>query len=626
MFTHMTSDIIQAERPRDVGILQSTAILYGDWGTSKLYVIGLAFALAGYASFWLLVGVSLLILLVGINYILICKCYPNGGGVYASARSRSKVVALVGGIFLIADYLVTAALSALAAFSYLGVVHPVIWSIVFILLITALNYLGPRKSGNFAFVIAVLAFVTVVLLGIAAFYHIPQSIQELTHLPNAYTTWTDFVAIVVGLSGIEAIANTTSVMRLDPGSTRQHPSVIRTAAPAIIMVMIEVAFFTLLLGLAANGLPGLTVEGGEVSAPGYPNVRDSMLRYMGESYVGELLGSDIGMLFGYISSIFFAALLLSAVNTAIVALNSLLYVMSHDGQFPRSFQRLNKFGVPVIPLYIVGLAPVLVLLFVNDMTGLANLYAIGFIGAIATNLASTSSDFSLSLQKYERIFMFVTFLILFVIEITLFIDKPEARAYVISILAGGLFLRALVMEQKEKRQQVRSARLMQLAEKSQQRANFVVPLPAPKAVPATDPAQDHIHSGAILCVATDIFKGLEFAIHESEITKQPLYILFIREQKLMVNQDLEQSWLDDEGACRVFDYVLMYAKDFTCTFLYDVSDAPAINILAHAQQLKVNTVILGTPRHSKLLRFIRGNVVDYVKQRLPPNIDLIVVS
>lgn len=623
----MASDIFQAERPRDVGILQATAILYGDWGTSKLYVIGLAFALAGYASFWLLVGVTLLILLVGLNYILICKCYPNGGGVYASARNRSKVIALVGGIFLIADYLVTAALSALSAFSYLGVDHPVIWSIAFILLITALNYLGPRKSGNLAFVIAVAAFVAVVALGFVAVKHLPQGIQELQHLPNAWATWTDFVAIVIGLSGIEAIANTTSVMRLDPGSTRQNPSVVRTATPAILIVMIEVAFFTLLFGLATNALPGLTIGGDEVSAPGYPNVRDSMLRYMGESYVGGMFGSDVGQWFGYVSSIFFAALLLSAVNTAIVALNSLLYVMSHDGQFPRSFQRLNKFGVPVIPLYIVGLAPVLVLLFVNDMTGLANLYAIGFIGAIATNLASTSSDFSLGLRKYERIFMFVTFLILLAIELTLFVDKPEARAYVISILAGGLFLRALVMEQKEKRQQVRSARLMQLAEKSQQQVNVIAPLPEPKVAPVEeDRSQDHFHEGAILCVATDVFKGLEFAIHESEMTKQPLYILFIREQRLMVNQGLEQSWLDDEGACRVFDYVLMYAKDFTCTFLYDVSDAPALNILAHAQQLKVNTVVLGTPRHGRLLQFIRGSVVNYVKQRLPSNIDLIVVS
>src|SRR6185503_18263885 len=97
------------KRPRNVNALQAAAILYGDWGTSKAYVIGLAFALAGYSSFWLIALVGILNLLVGLNYIIICKHYPEGGGVYASVRRRSKIVALVGAFCLIADYLVTAA-------------------------------------------------------------------------------------------------------------------------------------------------------------------------------------------------------------------------------------------------------------------------------------------------------------------------------------------------------------------------------------------------------------------------------------------------------------------------------------------------------------------------------------
>lgn len=37
-------------RPRNVDWKRAAAILYGDWGTSKAYVIGLAFAVAGYSS------------------------------------------------------------------------------------------------------------------------------------------------------------------------------------------------------------------------------------------------------------------------------------------------------------------------------------------------------------------------------------------------------------------------------------------------------------------------------------------------------------------------------------------------------------------------------------------------
>src|ERR1044071_2496152 len=54
-------------RPRNVDVPRAAAILYGDWGTSKAYVIGLAFAVAGYASFWLIAAMCFLTALVGIN-------------------------------------------------------------------------------------------------------------------------------------------------------------------------------------------------------------------------------------------------------------------------------------------------------------------------------------------------------------------------------------------------------------------------------------------------------------------------------------------------------------------------------------------------------------------------------
>ena len=84
-----------SKRPRNVDWTRAAAILYGDWGTSKAYVIGLAFSVAGYSSFWLLAPMCLLTALVGINYMVICKHYPEGGGVYASVRHRSEVISIV---------------------------------------------------------------------------------------------------------------------------------------------------------------------------------------------------------------------------------------------------------------------------------------------------------------------------------------------------------------------------------------------------------------------------------------------------------------------------------------------------------------------------------------------------
>ena len=44
--------LLSAERPRKVGWKQAAGLLFGDWGTSRLYVLGLAFFFARGDSFW----------------------------------------------------------------------------------------------------------------------------------------------------------------------------------------------------------------------------------------------------------------------------------------------------------------------------------------------------------------------------------------------------------------------------------------------------------------------------------------------------------------------------------------------------------------------------------------------
>src|SRR6476659_8932910 len=157
---------ITTSRPRNVDAKRAAAILYGDWGTSKAYVIGLAFAVAGYSSFWLIASMCLLTALVGINYLVICRHYPDGGGVYASVRHRSEIISIVGAFLLVADYLVTAAISALSAFQYLGVPHPELFAAAAIIGIGGLNLLGPRHTGGLAFIISVPTAIVVITLGL----------------------------------------------------------------------------------------------------------------------------------------------------------------------------------------------------------------------------------------------------------------------------------------------------------------------------------------------------------------------------------------------------------------------------------------------------------------------------
>src|ERR1700685_2696559 len=78
--------LLAAERPRNVTWLQAAGLLFGDWGTSRLYVLGLALFYAGRTSFWLITAMSLLILAVAWAYSQICRIYPDGGGVYTAAK------------------------------------------------------------------------------------------------------------------------------------------------------------------------------------------------------------------------------------------------------------------------------------------------------------------------------------------------------------------------------------------------------------------------------------------------------------------------------------------------------------------------------------------------------------
>ncbi len=627
--------VFQAERPRNVNVRQAAAILYGDWGTSKVYIIGLAFALAAHSSFWLILAVSLLNILVGLNYILICKYYPNGGGVYASVRHRSEILALLGAFFLLCDYMITMAISAVSAFSYVGVDNPNIWAMIAIAGVAILNFFGPRHMGNLAFLVATSSAIVVFILGMLVFPSIGQAWSQLKPFEGGVgLAWIDFVGVVVALSGVEAIANMTGVMKLDPGSTSKNPSVFKTSTPAIIAVMLEVSFFTTLFSLAVNLLPGLVIHGDEVSAPGYPNVRDSMLRYMSESYCAPLLSEPFCHIFGIILTVVFGTLLVSAVNTALIASSSLLYVMAKDGQIPGLFSIMNRFGVPKVALLVSALAPIAVLAFIHDMLSLANLYAIGFVGAIATNMGSTSTDSLLPLKKYERIFMFSTFLLMMAIEITLFIEKPHARMFVITVIAIGLLLRGLVQEKRNKHEAVdltfqteamtRLSKEAMITQGGIKTKGFLsTPL---QEMPLELFEPEHLHSGSILCAVTHVGKSLEFALQWSRTSNQKLFVLFIREQRTMVQQDEDFFWLDDQQACEAFEYALTFFKEPSFTYLYTVSDLPAVNIVEYAKSLNVSNVVLGMSRKHQFWQMLRGDVVTQVFKNLPAEIDLIIVS
>lgn len=589
---------IVTDRPREVGTLRAAAILYGDLGTSKAYVIGLAFAAAGYSSFWLIAAVSLLTVLVGINYTVICRCYPNGGGVYASVRRRSEMIALMGAFFLIADYMVTAALSALSAFHYLGVSDPPLFAAIAIGVIGILNYFGPRHTGSLAFIIAVAAVAGLTILLLFSLPHASMAWHNIRPLQGSIKDiWVNFVGVIVALSGIEAIANTTGVMKLNRGTTYKNPSVTKTSTKAIVIVIAEVAIYTTFFAFIASAIGNFQISGGEVSAPGESNVRDSMLRYLSQIFVGGALGSNIGNIFTWIFSFTIGILLLSAVNTAMTGLVAVQYIMAGDGEFPKMFQKVNRFGVPLLSLLVAVVTPILLVLRVEDIEKLSTLYAIGFVGAIATNLASTSTDFSLDLKIRERVVMFFTFLIMFAIEITLFVEKPHARIYAITIVTVGLVLRGFVRERKAKELQG----AMQTIKS--------------KSFPVTQAPY------SIICAVHTRGKTLDEAIHKSLTNGYPLHILFIREQSIITEADSAKSWEKDPEAIKVLELINIQKNELLHS-AYIVTDSSLDIILAWTSRLGANEVMIEDLGPRKLSMWGRRRLIKKLKKNLPPSVKL----
>src|SRR5688572_32482500 len=239
--------LLASGRPRHVGWLSAGALRFGDWGTSRLYVLGLAFLVAGRSSFWLIAAMSLLILVVGWAYTHICRLYPDGGGVYTAGRRRARILGVIGALLLFADYTITASLSSVEAFHYFGLGNhahhveqaapdpgdeiimpeggadaeaerfwtlnsPGLWAIVAILVLGAFNLMGPKHTAGFAIFAAVGMIIITLLIVVFAVPQIPWTRVDwgrvfTGHRP--FDLWAGFVYIVLALSGVEAIANLT---------------------------------------------------------------------------------------------------------------------------------------------------------------------------------------------------------------------------------------------------------------------------------------------------------------------------------------------------------------------------------------------------------------------------------
>ncbi len=569
----------RVERPRELKWYQAGAMLYGDWGTSKAYVLGIAFALAGHAS-WLFLGImSALTALIGICYIIICRIYPDGGGVYSSVRHRSKTLAVIGAFLLIADYVITASLSSLDAFHYFNFSHPEMWAIFSILAIGAINWVGPTKGGSIAVVIGILASSAAGILFLFTLPHLPH--VELT-LPkgNLFSNWNHFVGIVLALSGVEAIANMTGIMELP---------VEKTSKRAIWPVLLEVCLLTFLLGIAMNAIPGLTDH------------TEDMLRVLGDHYIGPWYGQIISVVFGF--------LLLSAANTAIGDLVSIQFLMAKDRELPGIFARLNRFGMPFLALMVATAVPALVLIFEHSVIRLAALYAIGVVGAITLNLASCATNFSIPLKKWERILLSVSSIILFLIELTIAFQKRQALLFALTVLGTGMVLRYF--------------------------AKRAVPVPIPEELlamnvltvsEAKEIAPLYKSSSLVALKALNLPLLEEAALRTKARGENSIYLAYVEESP--PSRELPTEIEPSAYSLDLLNRALkdMETRGLTGIPIWRLGEDPGKLIADAARELEVSTVMIGTTKRSALTNLLRGDVLRRLDRNLPKECHLVIVG
>ncbi len=591
-------------------------MLFGDWGTSRLYVLGLALFYSGSSSVYHVIAMCALMTAVAWAYTVVCRCFQDGGGVYSAARAVNKKVAVVGAMLLFASYVITAAISAVAAFRYLGFsvdLAPKL-AILSILAIGGVNFIGPKSAGRFATVIAAATLVITLILAGFCLPHISEGLSNLSFTSRGVgKEWISFVHIILALSGVEAVANMTGVM-VKP--------VKRTSKLSIWPVLGEVVVFNLLFAVAMLAISGLPLaqplaEGVATDTLGADKVaayRDTILSVMATGFVANW--------FSMIASFVFAMLLLSAVNTAIAGMISVQYVMAQDEEMPPAFLRLNAFGVPWIAIIVACGVCCGTLMVFGEVDKLGHLYAIGVVGAIAVNLTSTYLNKEIEISRVERFGLLLIALFLIVVECTIIATQLAADIFVVVVLVGGYALRAGMKKAPE------------LEKHLPRMAETVSKLFEPPPLPDTgellsmagiapfDPGR-----GKILVASRGNPKLLEFAAEEAAARKSNLLVLFVRDIRLAYGPPGSTSYRpeDDPEAIPVFTRAKELAREKKVPFMpiYCVARSPSEMILDFAGTYAVDYVIMGVTRRGMLYRALKGNVITEVAENLPPETTLL---
>jgi amino acid transporter len=352
------------------------AVVFADIGTSVYYVPGILYGRFGTRSAIFVAMTLVVFVLLTIKYAEVAWRYPEGGGVVTVAsRALHPFAGLAGGLFIIVDYYLTAALSALSGFFYLWVVIPEQKSLVVpltigaLVLLGVLNAIGITESARVSATVATVAGAAQLLvvvavaarLGVTGIVHTLQLVASGPRL-GPVTLITGYSAAFLAFSGLESIAQVAPAMR----EPRRRVSYRAMAAVVVTMVvtgpLLTLWSTTVLSGSDADPNQFISILAGRVSTPALAAI---------VAISGSLL-------------------LIFASNTALIGAYHVFIALARMGFLPRLLEQRNRWRrTPHNAILLAVVVPVvLVALTRGNVDLLGDLYAFGLLGAFVLTCLS----------------------------------------------------------------------------------------------------------------------------------------------------------------------------------------------------------------------------------------------
>jgi len=370
---------------RVLGVNALFATAYGNVGSSIYYALGLVAALALGLTPIVFVITGVIFFWTAATYAEATAMYPEAGGSSSFARHAfGEFWSFFAAWGQMLNYVITVAISAFFVPHYVGGLFweplrsspaDIVAGALIIALLAAINVRGVKESAGLNIALAVVDFMTQLLLVLVGFVLVlsPDTLVGNIQLGVA-PTWSDFLlAIPLGMvayTGIETISNLAEEAKDEAKTIPAAISRVRMAVFAIYFTLPAVALSALPVTLDEKTGKYQTLLGVSEDHGGFAG--DPILGVVKQIHLGPLQGAGelyVGLLA--------ATILFIATNAGLIGVSRLVYSMGIHRQVPDRLRQLHpRYGTPWVGIVIFG-AVAIVTLLPGQADFLGKMYAFG---------------------------------------------------------------------------------------------------------------------------------------------------------------------------------------------------------------------------------------------------------